>query len=207
MGYPLRRRSRSFGCRQLDPTRMVMKAKQAVAWIKKCGIAVESARASVPSLAHVVAGEPTRGSWWAHPEGHDIFLLSRVIRRSPHVLVCRLVDGKITYVHRRMWPALVSLAGRFSRQRLAALKEVHTPSGKHKLLVTPFPDWVPDEVLRAARRLTEKEAASQLALVLAPVNLPKLDLLLRDKGVHAQRSRIEFATRLAFGEPPDASTN
>src|SRR6185295_14128137 len=115
-----------------------MKAKQAVAWIKKCGIAVESARAGVPSLARVVAGGPIRGSWWAHPKGHDIFLLSRVIRRSPDVLVCRLVDGKITYVHRRMWPALVSLAGRFPKQRLAALSEVHTTSGKHKLLFTPF---------------------------------------------------------------------
>ena len=143
-----------------------MKAKQAVAWIKKCGIAVESARASVPSLAHVVAGERIRGSWWGHPKGNDIFLLSRVIRRSPDVLVCRLVDGKITYVHRRMWPALVSLAGRFPKQRLAALNEVHTPAGKHKLLVTPFPDWVPNEVLRAAQKLTEKEAASQLTFLL-----------------------------------------
>jgi len=147
-----------------------MKAKQAVAWIKKCGIAVESARAGVPCLARVVAGEPIRGSWWAHPKGHDIFLLSRVIRRSSEVLVCRLVDGKITCVHRRMWPALVSLAGRFSKQRLSALNEVHTPAGKHKLLVTPFPDWVPNEVLRAAQKLTEKEAASQLALVLSPMS-------------------------------------
>ena len=131
-----------------------MKAKQALAWVKKWGIAVESARASVPSLAQVIAGEPLRGSWWAHPKGNEIFLLSRAIRRSPDVLVCRLVDGKITYVHRRMWPALVSMAGRFSKQRLAALKEVHTPSGKHKLLVTPFPDWVPNEVLRSAQQLT-----------------------------------------------------
>ena len=147
-----------------------MNAKQAVAWIKKCGIAVESARASVPSLAHVVAGEPIRGSWWAHPKGDDIFLLSRVIRRSPDVLVCRLLDGKITCVHRQMWPALVSSAGRFSKQRLAALKEVHTPAGKHKLLVTPFPDWVPNEVLRAAEKLNEKAAASQLALVLSAMS-------------------------------------
>ena len=147
-----------------------MKPKQAVAWIKKCGIAVESARASVPSLAHVVAGEPIRGSWWGHPKGNDIFLLSRVIRGSPDVLVCRLVDGKITYVHRRMWPALVSLAGRFPKQRLAALNEVHTTSGKHKLLITPFPDWVPNEVLGAAQKLTKKEAASQLALVLSPLS-------------------------------------
>ncbi len=143
-----------------------MQAKQAVAWIKKCGIAVESARASVPSLAHVIAGALIRGSWWAHPKGKDIFRLSRVIRRSPDVLVCRLVDGKITYVHRRMWPALVSLSGRFPKHRLSALSEVHMPAGKHKLLVTPFPDWVPVEVQEAAQKLTEKEAASQLALVL-----------------------------------------
>src|SRR6266576_3363908 len=146
-----------------------MQAKQAIAWMKKCGIAVESARASVPSLAHVVAGEPIRGSWWAHPKGKDIFRLSRVIRRSPDVLVCRLVDGKITYVHRRMWPALVSLAERFSKQRLSALKEVHTPAGKHKLLVTPFPDWVPQEVLRTGRQLTEKKAALQLAPLLKSI--------------------------------------
>ena len=143
-----------------------MKAKQALAWVKKWGIAVESARASVPSLAEVIAGGRLRGSWWAHPKGDQIFRLSRAIRRSPDVLVCRLMDGRITYVHRRMWPALVSLAERFPRQRLAALKEVHTPSGKHKLLVTPFPDWVPKEVPRIARQLTEKEAASQLAVLL-----------------------------------------
>jgi hypothetical protein len=144
-----------------------MNAKQALAWVKKCGIAVESARAIVPNLAQVVADEPLRGSWWAHPKGKEIFRLSRAIRRSPDVLVCRLVDGKITYVHRRMWPALVSFAGRFSKHRLAALSEVHTSAGKHKLLLTPFPHWVPNEVMQAGQKLTEKEAASQLAVVLS----------------------------------------
>jgi len=65
-----------------------------------------------------------------------------------------------------MWPALVLLATRFPRQRLAALKEVHSPAGKHKLLVTPFPDWVPRKVLQAAYKLTKKKAASQLACFL-----------------------------------------
>src|SRR2546425_8948409 len=129
---------------RLGPTRIVMQPKQAIAWMKKCGIAVESARASIPSLAYVVAGAPIPGSWWAHPKGKDIFRLSRVIRRSPDVLVCRLVDGKITYVHRRMRAALVSLAGRFSKQRLSALNEEHTPAGQHKLFVNPFSHLVPD---------------------------------------------------------------
>jgi len=107
-----------------------------------------------------------RGSWWAHPKASEILRLSRSIRGSPDVLVCRLVDGKITYIHRRLWPALVRLARRFSKERLAAVKEVHTPSGKHKLLITPFPKWVPREILRVAQKITEKEAASQLAVLL-----------------------------------------
>lgn len=48
---------------------------------------------------------------------------------------------------------------------------------------------------------------SKAEIILRPVNLLKLDLLLRDKGVHAQRNRIEFAKRLAFGAPTDVSTN
>ena len=143
-----------------------MNAKEALAWVEECGIAVESARTRVPSLVQVVVGEPVRGSWWAHPKGNEILRLSRTIRSSPDILVCRLVDGKITYVHRRLWPALVVLASRFSKARLAAIKEVHTPSGKHKLLVTPFPKWVPKEILRVSKNLTEKEAASQLAFLL-----------------------------------------
>jgi hypothetical protein len=143
-----------------------MNPKEALAWVKECGVAVESARASVPSLAQVVAGERIRGSWWTHPKGNDIFLLSRAVRSSPDVLVCRLVDGKITYIHRRLWPALVRLADRFSKRRLAAVKEAHTPAGKHKLLITPFPEWVPKEVLGIAKKLPEKEVASQLTFLL-----------------------------------------
>ncbi len=48
---------------------------------------------------------------------------------------------------------------------------------------------------------------SNAEIVLRPVNLLKLDLLLRDKGVHAQRNRIEFAVLLAFGGPSDVSIN
>jgi len=48
---------------------------------------------------------------------------------------------------------------------------------------------------------------SKAEITLRPVNLLKLDLLLRDRSAHAQRGRIELAMCLAFGEPPDVSTN
>src|SRR6266404_5059854 len=89
----------------------------------------------------------------------------RAIRESADVLVCRLAGGKVTYVHRRLWPALVRLAGRFDGDRLAAIQEVHTTSGKHEVHTTAYPDWVPEDVRHAAEELTENEAASLLPLV------------------------------------------
>jgi hypothetical protein len=141
-----------------------MTPKQALTFVKANGVTLESGRGPIPNLAETIAGEPIRGSWWAHPKGNDIFLCSRAIRKSADVLVCRLVGGKVTYVHRRLWPALVRLAQRFDADRLAAIREVHTDSGKHKVGITRFPDWVPGEVMRAAEELSSEEAAVLLAL-------------------------------------------
>ena len=142
-----------------------MTPKQAIAFVKANGVVLESGRGPVPNLAEVIAGALIRGSWWAHPKANTIFLCTRAIRKSADVLVCRLVGGKVTYVHRRLWPALVRLAGRFDADRLAAIQEVHSPSGKHQVHTTAYPDWVPEDVRRAAEELTENEAASLLPLV------------------------------------------
>lgn len=134
----------------------------AIAFIRRCGIVLEGAHGPVPSLAEAVAGFPIRGSWWRHPKGREIFALTRAVRDSPDVLVCRLVGGKITYVHRRLWPALVRLAPCFERQDLAALREVHAGQGRHKVRTVPFPRWVPPEVKRQARRLSATTAAAAM---------------------------------------------
>lgn len=142
-----------------------MTPKQAMAFVKTHGVVLESAHGAVPSLAEAVAGERIRGSYWGHPKANDIFLCSRAIRQSGEVIVCRLVGGKVTYVHRRLLPALVRLAKRFDADRLAAIEEVHTPSGKHEVHTTAFPDWVPEEVRLDAESLTEAEAASLLRII------------------------------------------
>jgi hypothetical protein len=99
--------------------------------------------------------------------------------------VCRLVDGKITYVHRRLWPALVRLAKRFPRVRLDAVAELHTATGRHQVVATKFPNWVPREVLLAARQLTEQEALSQLPGLIGVVQ--DLDMKGRPKRALTQR--------------------
>jgi hypothetical protein len=84
------------------------------------------------------------------------------VRDSDEVLVCRAVGGKITYVHRRLWPALVRVAKRLPRKHLAQLQELHTASGRHVTKEVAFPTWVPPKVLRAAPRVPENTALARL---------------------------------------------
>jgi len=91
-----------------------------------------------------------------------VFRVLQGVRDSSDVLVCRLVDGKVTFVHERVWPALVRLAGRYPAKNLARIQETHTPSGRHEVQETPFPKWVPDEIMREASELSEEEALEQL---------------------------------------------
>jgi hypothetical protein len=135
---------------------------EAVAFVCTHGVVLESGTGPAPSFAATVAGGPIRGSWWGHARGRAIFVLSRAIRDCPEVLVCRLVGGKITYVHRRLWPALVRLAARFAPSSLARIREVHTDSGKHLIDEDGFPDWVSPEVAAQASQLDEDDALAQL---------------------------------------------
>src|ERR1700678_377059 len=109
----------------------LMTPAEALAFVKTEGIVLEAGTGPVPSLAETIAGAPIRGSWWAHPQGRRIFAGTRAVRGCPDVLVCRVVGGKITYVHRRLWAALVRVANRFPVAHLAQIHEVHTVSGKH----------------------------------------------------------------------------
>lgn len=140
----------------------------ALAFVDEHGVVLESGRGPVPSLVEAIAGESIRGSWWGHPKGQAIFRATRAVRDSAEVLVCRLVEGKITYVHRRLWPALVRLADQIGPGRLDALREEHTPSGAHKLVTRAFSTWVTADLRSAAKRLSQTEARSQVGEWLAP---------------------------------------
>lgn len=140
----------------------------ALAFVRRHGIVLASAKGRVPTLAHAIAGGPIAGSWWSHPKGREIFRAIGAMRDSPQALVCRLVDGKVTFVHRSLWPALVRLSGEFPRERLAKVIEEHTVSGRHEARTVPYPEWVPKAVLAEAARLSDSDARSILGAVINP---------------------------------------
>src|SRR5258706_9763816 len=116
-----------------------MTAAEALAFVEKHGVVLASAKGPVTRLTDAIVGRAVHGSWWGHPESHRIYAILQAVSESKNVLVCRLVNGKVTYVHRRLWPALARVAKRFPAARTSQVREQHTPSGKHVTQEIPFP--------------------------------------------------------------------
>jgi len=133
-----------------------------VEFVARHGVVLASGKGRVPNLAEAVAGAPIRGGWWGHPKGREIFRALQAVGDSPDVLCFRLVERKIAFVHRRLWPALVRLAVQLGKERLTAIRQEHTKTGAHRNVLTPFPKWVPAEIKAAAGKLSEADAREQL---------------------------------------------
>lgn len=106
----------------------------------------------LPSLVGLIAGEPVRGSWWGHPKGHEIFDAAGALDDHPDVTSAKLVSGKVTFVHRSLWPHLIAVGRAREEWQTARLS-----AGARKLL----------ESVDAAKRLQAKgKAAKELEAAL-----------------------------------------
>ncbi len=139
-----------------------MSADGVLGFARRHGIVLVSAKGVAPNVAEFIAGGPIRGSWWGHPKGKEIFRQLAGLAKSREFLVCRLVDGKLTLVHRRLWPALVRLSHRLPRARLAQVREEHTDRGHHVRSTLAYPRWVSPLVAKRAARLDEAAALALL---------------------------------------------
>jgi len=92
-----------------------------------------------------------------HPYALDLGQVdgvTRVLRSSPDVLV--------TYVHRRLWPAIIRLADEIGHVRLTAIREIQTDRGSHRVEETPFLQWVSSAEMQAASQLAYDAAVQAL---------------------------------------------
>ena len=90
------------------------------------------------NVVTLLTGEAFSKSWWSHPKGRLIFAVVTDLSEHPDVLFTKLINGKVTIVHRKLWPAFLSTAlakepwqtrGLSSRgqQLLASLNESRGP--------------------------------------------------------------------------------
>ncbi len=139
-----------------------MDREQALEFVREHGVVLVSASGPVPKLTEAIAGEKIKGSWWGHSKGKQIFVVLEDVTDDPDVLVCRLVDDKLTLVHRRLWPALAAAAAHFPDSRLCKVTQVHTAGGRHRNVETPFADWLPPDAAAAAKHISMQDALAAL---------------------------------------------
>jgi hypothetical protein len=86
-----------------------MSSQRVLGKLQEVGLLLLSDKA-LPSVVALVAGPRVKGSWWGHERGHEIFRELEKLEAHPDSLTTRLISGKVTYLHRRLWPDFLSLA-------------------------------------------------------------------------------------------------
>ena len=64
----------------------------------------------LPNVVTLLTGEALSTSWWSHPKGRLIFAVLSDLSEHPDVLFSKLLNGKVTLVHRKLWPAFLATA-------------------------------------------------------------------------------------------------
>ena len=86
-----------------------MSYQRLVRKLNETGVLLLSDKA-LPNVVSLVAGKAVKGSWWGHERGHEIFRYLQKLDADPDSMTTRLVSGKVTYLHRRLWPDFLSVA-------------------------------------------------------------------------------------------------
>lgn len=82
---------------------------QAIGLLEELGLLLVRG-AEIPDVCRLVTGKQFKGSWWANPAAHKIFAVNERLADHPDVTLAKLVSGKVTFIHRKLWPQLFTVA-------------------------------------------------------------------------------------------------
>lgn len=88
--------------------------------LKKFGFLLES-DPKLPSVCNLITGAPLKGSWWSHPMAQTIFQVNEKLEDHKDVLITKLVASKVTFVHRKLWPEILSIGAPRASWQLKSL--------------------------------------------------------------------------------------
>jgi hypothetical protein len=143
--------------------------------LKRYGILLES-HPKLPSVASTVAGGPIRGSWSGHIRGHEIFYVTRQMASNPDVVITKLVSKRVTYVHRKLWPAIVAVGSARENWQLSGL----SPAARELLASVDKAGRIRTDFIFMKRSLKKKT-------VVDAVRELETRLLVHSKEIHTER--------------------
>jgi hypothetical protein len=76
--------------------------------LKQYGCLMES-DPLLPSVCGLITGAKVNGSWWSHPLAQIIFRVNEQLAAHTDVLVTKLISAKVTFVERKLWPAMLAV--------------------------------------------------------------------------------------------------
>lgn len=82
--------------------------KTALQTLRRLGLLLET-DARLPSVASLIAGESVSGSWWSHAFAQKIFATLGQFEDHRDVMFTKLISGKVTLVHRKLWPEIFAI--------------------------------------------------------------------------------------------------
>jgi len=146
----------------------------------------------IANVVALIAGGPLTSSWWSHPRAHEMFRTLEKLTDHRDVLASRLIGGKVTFIHRRLWPAFLAVATsdaewqtrglakeptkrELQERLLFAGEEVHTDSGKHEVRLRPWKQWAKErdvKIPRVTRRAYEELEEAAIAIGATKKMLP-----------------------------------
>jgi len=94
--------------------------KRVLSKILSYGFLLES-DPKLPSVCTLITGTPLKGSWWSHPQAQTIFQVNEKLEEHPDVLITKLVSGKVTFVHRNLWPEILAVGTSHEPWQMAGL--------------------------------------------------------------------------------------
>ena len=130
--------------------------------LRGSGLLLES-DATLPSVAGLIAKEPIKGSWWTHARSHDIFKVLGEFADHSDVIFTKLISGKVTLVHRKLWPEIFAIGEAREVWQMKTLsrsaRSLLDMVDQHGSIRTDALDWpknAPAKLGDAARELEKK---------------------------------------------------
>lgn len=77
---------------------------------------------SFPNIVSKIVGEKIAGSWWGHPLANPIYNGLGWLEHNHNILIIKLLDGKVTYVHESLFPDIYSIVSEARDWQLKKLK-------------------------------------------------------------------------------------
>lgn len=154
----------------------------------------------LPSVCTLITGAPLRGSWWSHPLAQTIFQVNEKLEDHPDVLITKLVSGKVTFVHRDLWPEILAIGTAHEPWQMKGL-----PASAGALLKTVEKSGVlrTDQTGQTTSQDKVKNESGEAARELERKLLIHAEQIHTESGAHAKvlETWNHWSKRTGFAEP------